>query len=679
MVNVSKICFSHPKRTNSFVICHHFFPSTFQKKLLGELLFLIEIKIPQDLTKRYLDLAEEITGIIINGLRTNYYSEELSKKEDPEEIFESSLQRLNRLLYQEIIGSKSFKILIKNLKAVIGLIHEDKAYFSSVGSIKVFILKKKRIIDLVSQEIPFNYSKIFSQIMSGILEKDDALFFSTENFLDYFALDKLNDIVSKSSPAEAMKKVEGVLENLKDKISVAAFLIKRGEEKPEKKEIEKKEEIQLPPIEKIPVKIKISSEKEETKEIPVKETHTPPLETKKLELPEKKPMPTPEPEKLPKIKRARISFAFLKNLSFLLPKIKITSLLIIILAGLLVGLSIKTQKIKEKETLNFLLSLEEIQEKTALLKITGLVGDRKEILALAKEIEEKIISLQPKNRLEREILKRINDGFQKSLDGVYFIQRIKDLKTTFDFSREKIKPENIVQLGNSFFSSDEKTGQIYQLNLETKKISELAKIAEKDIKFKIFDPENLIIYNNQRIYLLNLKNKKISPLKLEILEKDFSIKDLLVYDNKLYILNSKTNQILKYLPSEAGFAKESLWLKEKIDLKDVVSFAIDGSIYLLKNSGELSKFFLGRKQPFSLENIYPDLIKPTKVYTNKDMRNIYILEPTGKRILVFDKSGKLQKQIFSEEFNDLKDFIIDEKETKIWLLNDSKIFEIDLK
>ncbi len=654
MIDISKICFSNPKKTNSFIKTDHFFPSQSTKKIFGELISLIEIEIPKNLNKEGFNLAKEISEIIINGIRTNYYNpEKLKDEENPEIIFENSLQKLNRLIYQEIIGSRSIESIIKNLNAVIALIHEERVYFSPVGSVQVFILKKNKIIDLMPKEKTiFTPSKIFFQIVSGTLEKNDCLFFTTANFLDYFVFEKLNNIILKYSVSEATKKLEEILENLKDKISLGAFILKRIEKK-----IPKEIPVEVEKIEKVPVKITVQSAEEKIKEKPIIQ------EIKKEEKP---------PIEKPKIK---IEFP-IKKISF--PRIKINTFLIIILIIFLVLTLIKGQ-IKEKEMAKFLLAFQEIQTKNTLLEASIAYKDLKKAKFLAEEIKNKITLIRAKTKIEKEILENLKKAFEENIDKLYGFERIREPKILIDFSSLDKNGEftGLTHKNGYFFVFNQRTKEIYEFNQKTNKISPLVKTDLIIQKIINYSSEELILIGQNDIRLFNIKNKKISPLKIESTTKELTINDLTIYENKLYILDKKNNQIFKYLKVESGFGRETSWLKEKVDLKDIVSFVIDGSIYLLKGD-EILKFYLGKKVNFNLENVYPSLEKAKKIFTEIDLKNIYLLEPKNKRVLIFEKNGKFVKQITSEKFTDLKDFIVDEKKNKIWLLNGSQIFSLDL-
>lgn len=717
ILKASKIYLSNPEKTNSFIKCHHFFPSSHQRKLLGELLFLIEIKTTDNLTKKSLAIAEEISEIIVNGLRTNYYTPEALREKEVEENFENSLQKLNRLIYQEIIGSRSFEALVKNLNAVVGLLHEEKVYFSSVGSAQAFILKKNKIIDLVAEEVAFMPSRVFSQIISGNLEKEDCLFFSTANFLDYFVFEKLSQIVQKNNVEEAAQKLKELLKNLRDKISTGAILIKKEagtvaeevkEERPIKiparKVMKKESTISVAKSEPLRIIVKPEPEEEKVEKIVVKEEKPAPAPQEKQEiiLPkiEERVSPSKREQLKIRLRWPKISLTFLKKIHLprlpriTLPKISLprinlsrikTGFIPIIILVILISSLVYTfvqNRVSQKQTANFFISLMDVKAKISLLSASLAYGDFKKVDVLVEEIKNKIVLLRPKTKTEKEIFGKIKNDFESLTDKIYNVRRTNQPEVFADLAsvsrREGLK--NMVRIANgNFIILNLANNTLYEFDFKNNKAVMLTKANIAFNKIINYNEKELLLASDNQIKIFNLETKKINQLKIETARKNFYISDLKIFDNKLYILDNKANQIFKYLKTESGFGNETTWFKDSVNLKDITSFALDGSIYLLKNSGELTKFFLGRKQPFSLDNIYPPLIKPTKVYTNEDMRNIYILEPLGKRVLIYNKSGKLQKQIFSEEFNDLKDFVIDERVNKLYLLNDAKIFTIDLK
>ena len=109
----------------------------------------------------------------------------------------------------------------------------------------------------------------------------------------------------------------------------------------------------------------------------------------------------------------------------------------------------------------------------------------------------------------------------------------------------------------------------------------------------------------------------------------------------------------------------------------------------MKKTGQIFKFHQGKKAEFTLDEIQPvlsikdpNILDPQgniKIFTNDELKYLYLLDGPSKRLIVLSKQGKLIKQFTNEEFTDLKDFIVNRKENKAWLLAGTKIFEIEIE
>lgn len=154
---------------------------------------------------------------------------------------------------------------------------------------------------------------------------------------------------------------------------------------------------------------------------------------------------------------------------------------------------------------------------------------------------------------------------------------------------------------------------------------------------------------------------------------------IFVYNRKLYTIDTNNNQIYRHVLTQTGFDKGSAWLKDGADVKDAVSITIDGDVFVLKQNGELLKLIGGMKQDFALSGIDPRLDKPTVVWTYNNVNNIYILEPTNRRIVVTDKTGKLIAQYTANEWKAPTGMIVDEAGKKIYVLDENKVYKFELK
>jgi hypothetical protein len=58
---------------------------------------------------------------------------------------------------------------------------------------------------------------------------------------------------------------------------------------------------------------------------------------------------------------------------------------------------------------------------------------------------------------------------------------------------------------------------------------------------------------------------------------------------------------------------------------------------------------------------------------------LYILDPNNSRLVVVKKNGQYDHQYIAEKFKTVKDFIVDEESKKAYLLENNKIFTLELK
>lgn len=151
------------------------------------------------------------------------------------------------------------------------------------------------------------------------------------------------------------------------------------------------------------------------------------------------------------------------------------------------------------------------------------------------------------------------------------------------------------------------------------------------------------------------------------------------YFDNLYLLDKNNNQIFKFVKLNNGFSKTNYLKDSSIDLSLAADMTIDGSIYVLITNGNVLKFTKGAKESFKLSGLETPLKNPTKIYTNLDIKNIYVLDTGNSRIVVFGKDGGYQAQYQNSMISEAKDFEILENDKSIYLLIKNKVYQLDLK
>ncbi|MFA6493323.1 MAG: hypothetical protein WCV58_04250, partial [Patescibacteria group bacterium] len=188
--------------------------------------------------------------------------------------------------------------------------------------------------------------------------------------------------------------------------------------------------------------------------------------------------------------------------------------------------------------------------------------------------------------------------------------------------------------------------------------------------------------SNQNVFEFNPSSAKLDQTKIADDGRWETANAISSYVGSLYLLDGVLGQIYKHSSSQDTFEKGEEYTSTVKDLKESISMAVDGSIYILKNDGSVLKFQRSKLQDFSLKNVPTpfDKIKgPRKIYTDSDTPSLYVLDTEQKRILEFDKEGVFIRQYaLPQKFEKITDFVVSVKSKKIWILNDNNVYEITI-
>lgn len=188
---------------------------------------------------------------------------------------------------------------------------------------------------------------------------------------------------------------------------------------------------------------------------------------------------------------------------------------------------------------------------------------------------------------------------------------------------------------------------------------------------------NKITFINQQnnVIEFNSDTQSFSTKDISYSVDEPAVKDLAIYNTRVYTLSAIHEQLFKHNPTQTGYDKGTPWIVNKEDsLSKAVSVAVDGDIYILTSEGKILKFYANTQQKFQITGLDPALENPTHMWTYSDVNNLYILEPTHKRVVIIDKEGNFIGQYTNEQWNDLQDFVINETEKTIFVLSGNKIY-----
>lgn len=706
-------------------------PSNIEEENLGNLYITGQLNLASDLKDESLSY---LVNLLASVIKREYYS---NSKRPPLKSLEFAFKKANTALNE--FAEKGNTDWMGNLHFISASLSDSTLHLSCTGKAKSILLRNGGLTDigqtiptLSSLEIPF---KTFTSIASGKVEEGDLIIFSTPTFFEIIGTEQLKLLDSKSSIEEISQKIQEMLsEELNEKkLSLGAIILKI--ESPKKVSTKNKlqfYEAQTKLIQELP------KEKEDRDELSFGERQNAfaggglgeklgkllfqiffilgkllLFAVKYLskgirvlgilfysELIEptfrglQKSIFFLAANFLKETKRgikSLVKIFPLERLHLIFKKLPINrlpssakvllaiSVLLAILLGVSLGIIYKKRafefNLEQYEGLIQQAYQKETQAEAAL--IYDDVVRARSLLIEAKELVGTVLSGTDYFKKEAgKLLAQI----ESQGDCVDKIVRLPEPKLIFDSSESGFIPYQIIGLDNGLYILD-KEFSFYRLDLKSFESLKL------EINFTNVGHlkdgialENLIIFytDTPGIAIFNKDKNTIEPVDTNAWQPPLSqeIKEIDKYYSNIYLLDSGQNQILKSYKILAGFSNPSPWLKEEINLEEVTSVAIDGAIYILKETGEILKYVRGKRVEFKNPEFFNPLKGTTKIFTTPAFKNLYIIDQEGKIVVVLDKNGNLVKQYFSEKFDNLKDIFITDDESKILLLNGNKIYEL---
>ena len=193
-------------------------------------------------------------------------------------------------------------------------------------------------------------------------------------------------------------------------------------------------------------------------------------------------------------------------------------------------------------------------------------------------------------------------------------------------------------------------------------------------------PLAFVYSKDKGILRVDTTNQKIASVS----KKDSSwgdIHDIYSFAGNIYLLDSQKNQIWKYLPTADGYSESREYLTKgtTVDLSKALRMQIESSVYILKSGGDMLRFTRGDKDNFSYSGVPSGLKDPKSFFVSSDTDNLYILDSGNSRLIILTKTGSYKGTISGDKFATATDLVVDEKGKKVYLLDGSKIYSVDLK
>ena len=228
-------------------------------------------------------------------------------------------------------------------------------------------------------------------------------------------------------------------------------------------------------------------------------------------------------------------------------------------------------------------------------------------------------------------------------------------------------------------------GTVYVLDPKSKKIID---VVIENKKSKVFaapselgEVKDITSYFGRVFTLEEDGIYEIGESRKKVVDEDWGTDSLVyAYSANLYVLDKKNSAILRFVGLEKGFSSKQDWLSSgtSADFSNIISWAIDGSIWMISSDGEILRYSLGNKVTFNPKGSpYSEGAK--YIYTSDDTGNLYLLFPQEKSIVVLTKDGDYVAVYISDKLTDTKEFIVSEEDKKMVILTQDKLYSIELQ
>ncbi len=306
--------------------------------------------------------------------------------------------------------------------------------------------------------------------------------------------------------------------------------------------------------------------------------------------------------------------------------------------------------------------------------------DAKTKLDSAKDKADKALSLKPKDAEALDLKKQIDEQSGSILQQSNASQF--PVFLDLNLVKKNFRAEQMSLSGSNLLLLDAGVRTLVVVDL-TKKSNQILAGSEQlgEAAFASVNGGLAFVYGRDKgVLRVDVTNQKV----VTVAKKDSDwggIKDIYGFASNIYLLDSGKNQIWKYLPTSDGYSDKREYFSKntKADLGSVLRMQIESSVYLLKSGGEILRFTRGDKDNFGLEGLDKPVKDPKSIFTSSEADNLYVLDSGNSRLLILTKTGKYKGQITGEKFKTASDLVVDEKGKKVYLLDGSSIYQIDLK
>ncbi|MBT4917222.1 hypothetical protein HON58_02170, partial [Candidatus Peregrinibacteria bacterium] len=365
-------------------------------------------------------------------------------------------------------------------------------------------------------------------------------------------------------------------------------------------------------------------------------------------------------------------------------KDKILAALVFVIVVLLVAIFVAKSNMATRAELEKLDDiLVSVQEKISESETKGTYDKDQAKEILNKAYEDAMTVLNSGYLRDKAILKLNEiDVVRDKLDNV---TRVEEPTVYADLTTKEsdVDALGFVEVADRFFVFE--SNALYELVLDQVQDPLTIDDEETVIAATGFDDRNSVVFLTKAGKMIEYKDGTMSFMDTDdgVFRKGVEIDD---WSNNIYMLDAASSQIWKYgyKGSRDRFGAAVAYLGDDNDLSGGIDLAIDGSVYTLKDNGDVNKFYSGSKVDFYINDAPFNAFKdPAAIYTSDEIDEVYVLDSSEARVLVFVKDAKTGNIIYTSQYlfdgvGDLRDLYVDATDRKLYVLGAQKVYEVGL-
>ncbi len=284
---------------------------------------------------------------------------------------------------------------------------------------------------------------------------------------------------------------------------------------------------------------------------------------------------------------------------------------------------------------------------------------------------------------------------QKQLDEVSGVKRFADIQPIVNFADlnpqlggteenpKTAKVGEMTMLAGSIYAVDPDNNKIYRYKPSSgeKAIVNSLVSDKKLMEISTFNDKELVLFTNPgSTYILNTENNTLTARNLDSGIWSNANK-IISYTDKLYLLDSASNEIWRYRTVPEGYTKIASYFEgDKPTLTGALDFAIDGSVYVLMPDNTIKKYSGGNPVNFNALSVpapYEAIGGLTDIFV--DSSRVYVLDAPKNRVLAFDKEGSYLAQFVFNNIDNPSNLIVDEGAGELYLTSGTMVYKLPIK